>query len=58
MLKDRLMNDFTSALSNFQLAQRQEKEKERASVNRSKTHVVGSIIVVDVFLEKKNVDEL
>lgn len=28
MHKDRLMNDFTMALSNFQLAQRQEKDKE------------------------------
>ena len=41
--KDRLMNEFTAALSNFQTAQRLEKEKEKESVDRSR-HRTGFIV--------------
>lgn len=36
MQKERLMNEFTSALNNFQAAQRQAAEKEKASVARAR----------------------
>ena len=36
MQKERLMSDFSSALNNFQAAQRQAAEKERASVARAR----------------------
>ena len=39
MHKDRLMNDFTMALSNFQLAQRQEKDKEAMANHRPGNYV-------------------
>lgn len=36
MQKERLMNDFSAALNNFQGAQRQAAEKEKASVARAR----------------------
>lgn len=45
MHKDRLMNDFTAALSNFQLAQRQEKDKEASTRSRPLNY--------DAFLDDK-----
>lgn len=36
MQRERLMNDFTSVLNNFQAAQRLEKEKEKESVQRAR----------------------
>ena len=36
MHKDRLMNEFSTALNNFQVAQRNAAEKEKASVKRAR----------------------
>ena len=38
MQKERLMNEFTTALNNFQTAQRKAAEKEKESVARVKAH--------------------
>lgn len=38
MQKDRLTDEFSTALKNFQTAQRTAAEKERASVQRARAH--------------------
>jgi len=60
MQKDRLINEFTQALTNFQSTQRLEKEKEKTSVVQARSslgqsskvaYVQKSILIcVDLFL--------
>jgi len=42
--KERLMNEFTSALSSFQSAQRLEKEREKQCISRSHHVAVSDIL--------------
>jgi len=42
--KERLMNEFTSALSNFQSAQRLEKEREKQCISRSHHVAVSRLL--------------
>lgn len=43
MQKERLMNDFTAVLNNFQAAQRHEKERENESVQRARMHAAAFV---------------
>ncbi|KAL2084990.1 hypothetical protein ACEWY4_020508 [Coilia grayii] len=49
--KDRLMNDFSAALNNFQVVQRRAAEKERESVARARA---GSRLTVDEGLRRSD----
>ena len=53
MQKERLMSDFSSALNNFQAAQRQAAEKERASVARAR----ASSGYNDSFFDERKADD-
>ncbi|CAH1775014.1 unnamed protein product [Owenia fusiformis] len=56
MMKERLMNDFTAALNNFQAAQRQCAEKEKESVKRARAH--SGLNPFQELEEKKSPDQL
>lgn len=53
MQKERLMNDFTAVLNNFQTAQRHEKERENESVQRARMHATA----FDPFADDKHSED-
>ena len=56
MQKERLMNEFTTALNNFQSAQRKAAEKEKASVARARAHSssgTGGVSILCCLQEEK-----
>ena len=48
MQRERLLNDFSSALNNFQEAQRNAAEKEKKSVARARAHSGFSPVCIDM----------